>query len=65
MVVDDLFRGVVHAAVTGLDGVAMEDLLEQGICVRVLVLIFLLNGGLYQNMLFRCLFFRLVGAFGS
>ena len=25
MVVDDLFRGVVHAAVTGLDGVAIED----------------------------------------
>ena len=31
----------------------------------MLVLTFLLNGGLYQRMSFRCLFFRLAGAVGS
>ena len=68
MVVDDLFC-IVHAAVTDLDGVAIEDFSKvvvsraRNLC-SILVLTFLLNGGFYQSMLFRCLFFRLVGAFG-
>ena len=32
---------------------------------NLLVLTFLLNGGLYQSMLLRCLFFRLLVADGS
>ena len=70
LVVDDLF-GVVHAAVTDLDGIAVKDFSRlvvswevlstrvRNLC-PILVLTFLLNGGLYQSMLFRCLFFRLV-----
>ena len=75
MVVDDLF-GVIHAAVTDLDCVTIKDFSKfvvfrdvlvyygKELC-PILVLTFLLNGGLYQSMLFRCLFFRLLVVGGS
>ena len=66
MVVAYLFR-VVHTAITDLDGVSLEDFSEHVIFGRarnlclMLVLVFLLKGGLYQRMLLRfrfsvCLF---------
>ena len=75
MVVDYLFR-VVHAAVTDLDGVSVEDFLSLrslGKCLStrarnlcpMLVLVFLLKGGLYQRMLLCCRFFRLHVLAGS
>ena len=76
MVVDDPFC-VAHAAVANLDGVAvkyfskfvvfMEVFVyyrERNLC-PMLVLTFLLNGGLYRIMLFRGLFLRLVFVEGS
>ena len=75
MVVDDLFS-VIHAAVTDLDCVTIKDFLRlwsfrkclstraRNLC-PILVLTFLLNEGLYQKMLFRCLFFRLLVVGGS
>ena len=75
VVVDDLFS-VIHATVTDLDCVTIKDFLSLwsfGKCLStrarnlcpVLVLMFLLNGGLYQSMLFHCLFFRLLVVAGS
>ena len=75
MVVNYLFR-VVHAAVTDLDGVSVEDFSELvifGKCLSnraknlcpMLVPVFLLKGELYQRMLLRCRFFRLLVSAGS
>ena len=70
IVVDYLFR-VVHTAITDLDGVSLEDFSEHVIFGRarnlclMLVLVFLLKGGLYQRMLLRCRFFRLLVLAGS
>ena len=70
MVVAYLFR-VVHTAITDLDGVSLEDFSEHVIFGRarnlclMLVLVFLLKGGLYQRMLLRCRFFRLLVLAGS
>ena len=75
MVIDDLFRGI-HVAVTDFDCVSIRILLSlwsfwkclstraKNLC-PILVLTFLLNGGLYQNLLFRCLFFCLLVVGGS
>ena len=71
MVVDDPFC-IAHAAVANLDGVAVEywslwkclSTRERNLC-PTLVLTFLLNGGLYQSMLFLGLFLRLVFVEGS
>ena len=70
MVVDYLFR-VVHAAVTDLDAVSVEkfpELVVLGRCLStrarnfcpMLVLVFLLKGGLYHRMLSSCQFSRLL-----
>ena len=69
MVVYDLFS-VIHAAVTDLDFVMIKDFCfwSFGKCLftrarnlcPILVLTFLLNGGLYQRMLFHCLYFWLL-----
>ena len=68
MVVDDLFS-VIHAAATDFDCVTIKDSSKFMVCQEVLlstrvknlcpilVLTFLLNGGLYQSTLFRGLFF--------
>ena len=75
MVVDYLFR-VVQAAVTDLDGFSVEDFSQLVIFGKVLVtrarnfcplsvLVFLLKGGLYQRILLRCRFFRLLVLAGS
>ena len=75
MVINYLF-GVIHAAVNYFYGVSVEDFSELVIfrkCLSIrardlypmLVLVFLLNGGLYQMMLLRCLFFRLFVVGGS
>ena len=74
VVVDNLFS-VIHATVADLDGVLMKIFLSfwsLGKCLStsvrnlwpILVLTFLLNGGLYQRMLLRCLFLRLAVAVG-
>ena len=74
MVVDYSFH-VVHAAVTNLDVVSVEDFSELVIFGKVLayqggefgpmlVLVFLLKGGLYQRMLLCCQFFRLLALAG-
>ena len=68
MVVDSLFT-IIHAAVTDLDCMTIKDFLwSLGECLStrarnlclILVLMLLLNGGLYQSMLFHCLFFHLL-----
>ena len=70
MVVDYLFR-VVHAAVTDLDDVSVQkfpELVVLGKCLStrtrnlcpMLVLVFLLKGGLYHRMLSRCQFSSLL-----
>ena len=62
----------IHASVADLDGVAIKYFLSlwslrKCLPVRAMNLcpILLLNGGLYQSMLFRSLFFLLVGVVGS
>ena len=72
MVVIYLFR-VVHAALTDVDSIAVEDFSKLVVSREVIVYkgkesvsdvgtnIFA-EWGLYQSMLFRCLFFRLLGA---
>ena len=74
MVVDNL-SSIAHAAVVDLNGVAVKyfPLLPVGKCfiIRVrklcpiLLVTFLLYGGLYQRMLFRFLFFFFVGSVAS
>ena len=70
-----LFR-VVRAAVTHLDVVLVEDfprLWSSKVCLStsarnlspMLVLVFLLKGGLYQRILLHCRFFRLLLLVGS
>ena len=70
MVFDYLFC-VVHAAVTDLNVVSVEDFPELvvfGKCLSIrarnlcpmLVLVFLIKGGLYQRMLLHCRFFHLL-----
>ena len=75
MVVDDLFS-VIHAAVTDFNCVAIKILLSlwslrkclstraKNRCL-ILVLTFLLTGGLYQSMLFCCWLFCLLVVGGS
>ena len=76
MVVDDLFR-VVHAAVTDLDGVAIEDFSKLVVSREVIVYegkesvsdvganIFAEWGVVPEYVGPLSVFFRLVGAFGS
>ena len=75
MVVDNL-SSIAHAAVADLNGVAVNiffSLLPLGKCLfirvrklcPILLVTFLLYGGLYQRMLFRFLFFFFVGSVGS
>ena len=75
MVVYDLFR-IVHAAVAYLDGASVEYFTEFVVFRKhsftkdrnrwpMFVLTFLLNGGLYQRILFLCLFFLLFVVVGS
>ena len=75
MVVDYLFR-VVHAAVLILMLFRLKmflSLWSLGKCLSIrarnlcpmLVLVFLLKGGLYQTMLLRCRFFRSLVMAGS
>ena len=76
MVVDDLFS-VIHAAVTDFDCVTIKDSSKFVVCQEVLlstrvknlcpilVLKFLLIGGLYLSMLFCCLSFLLLVVGGS
>ena len=60
MIVDNLLSAI-HAVVTNLDDIAIE---EQGIS-PILVLTFLLNAGLYQSVLFLCFIFHLLVVDGS
>ena len=70
MVVDNLFNAI-HTGVTDFDCGTIKDFSKfvvfrevlftrvRNLCPR-LVLTFLLNGGLYQSMLFCCLSFHLL-----